>query len=184
MTDITLDAGDGTYILVDGRVLKATASDFILDSPTRHRADKPGFRRALVHDQADGLTINFNRDYPGGVTINDVVALNNRFHGISLSDVVQIEGFNVARAGSADAGDAAVKANEADGRTLLLRGQIMFELIQPKTSADGGASKASATETRQNETKVINLQQTLVGLQDHVQQLTRRVAELEKNAKR
>ena len=26
----------------------------------------------MVHDQTDGLTLNFAKDYPGGITLNDV----------------------------------------------------------------------------------------------------------------
>ncbi len=68
-TDVKLDQGsDGNTILLDGGVVRATAADFILDSPQRHKG--PGaFRRALVHDFNDGLTINWTGDYPGGVTI-------------------------------------------------------------------------------------------------------------------
>src|SRR5690349_14268624 len=62
VTDLRLDAGDGSYVVVDSRVLKSTASDLILDSAARRKGSK-GMRRALVHDQRDGLTINYNRDY-------------------------------------------------------------------------------------------------------------------------
>jgi hypothetical protein len=68
-TDVRLDQVDGTFVVVQGRVLKVEGSDLILDSPERHRGAGPN-RRALVHDQSDGLTINFNSDYPGGVAIN------------------------------------------------------------------------------------------------------------------
>jgi len=72
MTDVRLDEGsDGSFIVLDGRVVKAAASDFMLDSPERRIGPKP-FRRALVHDQGDGLTINFANDYQGGVTLNAV----------------------------------------------------------------------------------------------------------------
>ena len=67
-TDVRLDQVDGTFVVVQGRVLKVEASDFMLDSPDRHKG--AGNRRALVHDQSDGLTVNFNGDYPGGVAIN------------------------------------------------------------------------------------------------------------------
>jgi hypothetical protein len=36
---------------------------------------RPTQRRALMHDTADGLTINVNGDYPGGVTIRGTVKL-------------------------------------------------------------------------------------------------------------
>jgi len=68
--DITLNGDDGNaeWVIVEGSVLKAETSDLMLDSPGRRSADT-GFRRAMVHDFKDGLTINFNGDYPGGVTV-------------------------------------------------------------------------------------------------------------------
>jgi hypothetical protein len=45
--------------------------DVMVDSASRRKPGSvTGFRRALVHNQSDGLTINFNGDYPDGVTIN------------------------------------------------------------------------------------------------------------------
>jgi hypothetical protein len=67
-TDVKLDQGDGTFLHLEARVVKAVTSDFMLDSPSRHTGAGP-FRRAMVHDQSDGLTINFAGDYPGGVTL-------------------------------------------------------------------------------------------------------------------
>ena len=69
-TDIKLDqGGDGNWLLAEGNVLKTTAADFMLDSPSRRRPGGGPHRRALVHDTNDGLTINFAGDYPGGVTV-------------------------------------------------------------------------------------------------------------------
>ncbi len=68
-TDIKLDQGDGNWLLVEGNVLKTTAADFMLDSPHRRQPGGSAHRRALVHDFQDGLTINFNGDYRGGVTV-------------------------------------------------------------------------------------------------------------------
>jgi hypothetical protein len=64
--------GVGTYaewLTVEADVVMSKSSDLMLDSPSR-RKKKLGLRRALVHDVEDGLTINFNGDYPGGVTLN------------------------------------------------------------------------------------------------------------------
>ncbi|MEO2104891.1 MAG: hypothetical protein ABGZ36_04535 [Actinomycetota bacterium] len=72
-SDIKLDQGDGTWVSVEATVLHTDASDLILDCTPR-RSEAGGLRRALVHDTNDGLTINFNGDYPGGVTIH---GLNN-----------------------------------------------------------------------------------------------------------
>lgn len=68
-TDIKLDQQGGDWLIVEGRILKTTASDFMLDSPARRRGGPSPFRRALVHNEQDGLTINFGGDYPGGVTV-------------------------------------------------------------------------------------------------------------------
>jgi hypothetical protein len=66
-SDIKLN--ENILILEADRV-DVTAADIILDSPVRRKEGIGGnFRRALVHDETDGLTINFNGDYPGGVTI-------------------------------------------------------------------------------------------------------------------
>lgn len=67
-TDVRLDDIDGTYVVLDARVVKALGSDIMLDSAERRKSSKP-FRRALVHNQSDGLTVNFNGDYVGGITL-------------------------------------------------------------------------------------------------------------------
>jgi len=70
-TDVKLDQSDGTFLELHGRVVKSVSSDFMLDSAERRKGSGP-FRRALVHDQNDGLTINFAGDYLGGTTLNAV----------------------------------------------------------------------------------------------------------------
>jgi hypothetical protein len=77
-TDVKLDQVDGSFLVLEGRVVKATAADFMLDSPERRLKPTP-FRRALVHDQSDGLTVNFNGDYPGGITLNGVAEIIPHF---------------------------------------------------------------------------------------------------------
>jgi hypothetical protein len=67
-TDVKLDQGDGSFVVLDARVVKTLGSDFMLDSAGRRRGGGP-HRRALVHDLNDGLTVNFADDYTGGVTV-------------------------------------------------------------------------------------------------------------------
>jgi hypothetical protein len=70
-TDIKLDDGDdGSWVTIDAHAVRIEGSDVLLDSAERRSAGGGRHRRALVHDGGDGLTINFGRDYPGGVTIN------------------------------------------------------------------------------------------------------------------
>lgn len=83
-SDITLDGEDG-YVTVDSDVLKATGADFMLDCAPR-RKNSDGYRRALVHDEEDGLTVNFNGDYPGGVRIIDAYLTEARLTDAHLTE--------------------------------------------------------------------------------------------------
>ncbi len=75
-TDVKLDQDNGFSLVLEANVVKATAADFVLDSPVRHTG-RGATRRALVHDFSDGLTVNWDGDYPGGVTINgSIINLN------------------------------------------------------------------------------------------------------------
>jgi hypothetical protein len=65
-------------VVVEGDALEVHGTDLILDSAGRRGmvAWKPGPdknparpRRAVVHDGNDGLTLNYAKDYPGGVTV-------------------------------------------------------------------------------------------------------------------
>jgi hypothetical protein len=157
MTDILLDSGDGSYITLDGRVVKAKASDLMLDYAPSHKPDRPGPRRALVHDQRDGLTINYNNDYPGGVVINDVVAIKNRFSGIVLQGVRQISGLTAAAATGANPG-----SGTAAKTSLTLIGHVVVE-----TNPDDPSPLRAS------------LQQTIGQLQVQIETLSKRVRELE-----
>ncbi len=79
-TDIKLDEGNGNTLLLEADVVKTTGADFVMDSAAR-RSTEGGIRRALVHDQRDGLTINFNGDYPGGVTMVGVAEITPKDPG-------------------------------------------------------------------------------------------------------
>jgi hypothetical protein len=70
---VTINGKVGLSELV-GTHLYVRHHDLHLDHAARRSANG-GYRRALVHDQQDGLTLNWARDYPGGVTINGEVKL-------------------------------------------------------------------------------------------------------------
>lgn len=72
MTDIRFD---GDWIHLEGAITKSATTDLMLDSPGR-RQTNTAYRRALVHDFQDGLTINWANDYPAGVTINSCKTIN------------------------------------------------------------------------------------------------------------
>ncbi len=73
MSDIVFDESEQVTVLCNN--LNVQGHDFLLDSAQRRKANGPLFRRALVHDQNDGLTLNFAGDYPGGLTLNGVAEL-------------------------------------------------------------------------------------------------------------
>ncbi len=64
-SDIKLEDG---FVIIEGNWTRLVTLDLMLDAPSR-RKNNQGLRRALVHDHKDGLTVNYNSDYPGGVTI-------------------------------------------------------------------------------------------------------------------
>lgn len=56
-----------------------TYPDLKIDHAPR-RTSAGGYRRALVHDFDDGLTVNWSEDYPGGVTIRGQVKMPQELH--------------------------------------------------------------------------------------------------------
>jgi hypothetical protein len=64
-SDIKLD---GDWVTIEANWTRAQCWDLMLDAPDR-RSSQSGWRRALVHNHQDGLTVNFASDYPGGVNI-------------------------------------------------------------------------------------------------------------------
>ncbi|WP_452223645.1 hypothetical protein [Lacinutrix chionoecetis] len=73
---------------IDAFSLKMLGADFKIDHTPRRKNQTP-HRRALVHDSKDGLTINWAKDYPGGVTINGTVKCPNTLE-IAGQDVLAI----------------------------------------------------------------------------------------------
>ncbi len=91
MTDIRFD---GDWVLIEGTITKATTTDIMLDSAAR-RKTATAYRRALVHDFDDGLTVNWDNDYPAGVTINStkrIVGHGNADWVELASRVVSVKG--------------------------------------------------------------------------------------------
>lgn len=69
MADIKIDNDE---IVVEAFTLKTTGADLVMDYSPR-RSNSTQYRRAMVHDFSDGLTFNWANDYPGGITLNGVV---------------------------------------------------------------------------------------------------------------
>ena len=54
--------------IIEGNYLEVNARDILLDKKERRKIST-GLRRALVHDFEDGLTVNWAKDYPGGLSL-------------------------------------------------------------------------------------------------------------------
>jgi hypothetical protein len=125
-TDLKINQGENQdHIALEANSIEARAADFELDSPGRRSQGALGPRRALVHDQRDGLTINYNGDYPAGVS---VVAAN-----INLRPTEQLEG------------DPKLPATGRVGDLLLLRNTTGMGVSQSVTlwlCVDVGAGRA------------------------------------------
>jgi hypothetical protein len=85
--DVKLDENYSNWVTIDGDVIHARTRDFMLDSPGRRGQGGGERRRALVHDRADGLTLNYNKDYPGGITLNAVSYISPKAPQMPRSDV-------------------------------------------------------------------------------------------------
>ena len=55
--------------------IKSTGTDFFLDNESRRNNEGGSYRRALVHNNNDVLTINYGSDYTGGVNIQGNVGI-------------------------------------------------------------------------------------------------------------
>lgn len=118
-TDIKLDQQGGNWLVAESQIFKSTASDIMLDAPTRRRGGASPYRRALVHDFNDGLTLNYAGDYPGGVTVHGALAATG---AVSAGGAVSVAGDAVV------AGDLSVTGELIVGgeplTTRYLEGQL------------------------------------------------------------
>jgi hypothetical protein len=158
-TDLRLDDGDGTFLVLDARVVKAAGSDFMLDSVGRRKGGGP-FRRALVHDQNDGLTINFNNDYQGGVTINGPFTVRDDGSG----QLIKGGGITIN-------GPITIDGGITMSRGLSLTGDVTFQ-IQHFNEIGDILSVPAPTET-------VSLAETIIALRANIATLQSRIAALE-----
>ena len=129
--DVTLPSGNVT--LPNGKLnvkegLTVQGWDLRLDAPDRRKNQTP-FRRALVHDSNDGLTLNWGTDYPGGVTICGDVALPSGKLNVTQS-LFKIE-FPPLQ-GAEYAGRLALGPSGPEGKPMLACDVEYFRLRNPK----------------------------------------------------
>ena len=146
-TDIKLDQQGGDWLIVEGRVLKTTASDFMLDSPGRRRGGPSPFRRALVHNDQDGLTINFGGDYPGGVTVtgNLVVTGDLKVAGTALN--ATIASLQSAIASLQGTTDRVATLEKSVASIIQILGAVVIPPWRTKTEVEEGDDMGMSTQS-------------------------------------
>jgi len=148
--DVKLDEDNVNWVTIEGTALRARTPDLMLDAPNRRSGGGGTWRRALVHDQSDGLTINYNGDYPGGVTLKDVTSISPK--------------------GTRGGGVLANKVNMRSMADLVIEGGIQFLWDNgPQVRRPG-----------MQPTEAVSLQSILAQLQHEIGDLQQRVAALEK----
>lgn len=140
-TDIKLDQQDGNWLVLEGSVLKSSASDLMLDSPARRRGGSP-YRRALVHDFQDGLTINFAGDYPGGVTVAGNLAVTSELKLAGTAVGATIASLQSALASAQAASEGMAQRLDTLERTVAslveLVGAVVIPAWTTKTEVEQG----------------------------------------------
>jgi len=157
-TDIKLDQQGGNWLIIEGHVLKITASDLMIDSPGRRHGGPSPFRRALVHDFQDGLTINFNSDYPGGVTVtgNLVVTGDLKVAGTALSATIADLKSSLA---SLQGTIARMQTLEISIASLVqLVGAVVIPPWRTKTEVDEGDDMGLSTQSAEQLGLVVQYQ--------------------------
>ena len=116
MSDIRLDDGEQVTVLCNN--LNVTGHDLLLDSAARRKPNGPRFRRALVHDLNDSLTINFGGDYPGGLRLNGVAEVR------PLGKLVIRGGISYESQGVTAEGTQVTMTVDVDDELSKMQGQI------------------------------------------------------------
>jgi len=114
-SDIILNEDNVT---LEGHRIYCHAADFILDDVGRRSGtdtnDPNVVRRALVHDPGDGLTVNWDHDYPGGITVNGNVLMNDELSvggNVRMAGELSVDGNVHMPANLSVDGDANVARN-------------------------------------------------------------------------
>lgn len=128
-SDIKLDAESDGWVTIESNVLKVNSSDFMLDSSSRRKSTE-GYRRAFVHNENDGLTINFAGDYPGGVRVEG----NVRFEGDA-----RIEGTARIDNGLIVGGRLRLRKIDAPDNALPRRGNVGDIIVVQNATIDPAA---------------------------------------------
>lgn len=131
--DIKLDGNkviiesNGNNLTLDGPFLMAKACDFWLWDPNRLKSGTlpDPTRRAMIHTFADGVGINVNRDYPGGVEIGgDIKILDKLVGDVTIQNNLAVAGDLEVKSGLKLKGDLEVSHGD-----IRLHGRLIVPVM-------------------------------------------------------
>ena len=129
MSDIKFE---GNSVIIEGDATISRMPDLVLDEASRRRR-RDGARRALVHDFEDGLTANWDDDYPGGVTVRGTKLINGYRNLITIaSQAVKIVGRHLML------DDPAMRVNQTTFRRALVHDRADRLVINYRGDYPGG----------------------------------------------
>lgn len=131
-SDITLD---DDLVILEGKWVKVRAWDLMLDAQDR-RQSGTGTRRAMVHDPNDGLTINYNGDYPGGVKIEGQVKID-AIEGKVKIGTIETDAVNLGQYKLSYASATGLHIGDDVAKTYLSGSEVR---VQKALTVDGNAS--------------------------------------------
>lgn len=143
-----------------------SAADLMLEFASR-RTEVGEHRRALTHDYTDGLTLNWARDYPGGITLLGPVRIPDEVtFGTGHAQRIILE-VHEPYPSSASRGGAGTKKGGPE--------ELQSRLLSPQSQQAIRESKAQLT----GQPPRVDLERELHRLWDEVVRLREQVAELE-----
>jgi hypothetical protein len=154
-TDVKLFANqvvvNALDLCLDGQSGRRSAPD-----PNPDPDPNTSYRRALVHDFDDGLTINWDNDYPGGVTIN---------HLKTIDPTPKLSGTGPQRVIQAVTATVTIKGNAKIERNLTVDGDLNGKVLVNYKEAGGvelGLLKSKVTA--ENKATAVPLDQLLTDI--------------------
>lgn len=170
MSDIKFE---GDSVVIEGDATISRTPDLMLDEGSRRRR-RDGLRRALVHDFDDGLTANWDDDYPGGVTVNGTKRINGYRNLVTIvSRVVKIVGRQLLL------DDPGMRVNDSPHRRALVHDRHDKLVINYRGDYPGGVEIWGPVHFRSGGRFTVEFSEVVKELQTRVSDLTQKTADLE-----
>ena len=175
MSDIKFE---GDSVVIEGDATISRTPDLMLDEASRRRR-RDGVRRALVHDFEDGLTANWDDDYPGGVTVNGAKRINGYRNLITIATrAVKIVGRHLML------DDPAMRVNQTTFRRALVHDRADRLVINYRGDYPGGVDIWGPVRFRTpSDRGFTDIYEVVKELQTRVGDLSKKTTELEARLK-